>query len=633
MTKDKNGGEPHDPSATGAPPEGTHKKVEELANVSIRFSGDSGDGMQLTGNQFTAASAMMGEEVSTLPDYPAEIRAPAGTVAGVSGFQMSFGEENVFTPGDKVDLLVAMNPAALKADLALLKDQGILIVNEDAFTPKDLAKAGYEQNPLSDRTHDRYVVHKVKITSVTEEALKDMGLSKKEMSRCKNFFALGLTFWMYNRPMDNTIRWIARKFQKKELIAEANITALKAGYNYGNITEMFTTSYVVRKRGLKKRPGTYRNITGNTSMALGLVTAASQAGLRLFLGSYPITPASEILHELSKLKQYGVMTFQAEDEIAAIGSAIGASYGGCLAVTTTSGPGLALKSEFIGLAVITELPLVIIDVQRAGPSTGLPTKSEQSDLLQAMYGRNGESPLVVMAARSSRDCFYTAMEAARIALHYMTPVIVLSDAYIANGAEAWRIPDADELPPIIPHHATNPETFQPYQRDPDTLARPWAVPGMPGFIHRIGGLEKQDITGNVSHDPANHEHMVLLRREKVEKVAEKVPPLRIHGNEHGKVLVLGWGSTYGVIRQAVAGMAERGVPVACTHLRYLNPLPRDLEGIMNGFEHVLIVEQNLGQLAGILRARFLRDFHTLNKVQGLPFLIEEIERNVMDILG
>ena len=522
MTNDKNGGEPHDPSATGAPPEGTHKKIEELANVSIRFSGDSGDGMQLTGNQFTAASAMLGEEVSTLPDYPAEIRAPAGTVAGVSGFQMSFGEENVFTPGDKVDLLVAMNPAALKADLNLLKDQGILIVNEDAFTPKDLAKAGYEQNPLSDRTLDRYVVHKVKITSVTEEALKDMGLSKKEMSRCKNFFALGLTFWMYNRPMDNTVRWIARKFQKKELIAEANITALKAGYNYGNITEMFTTSYVVRKRGLKKRPGTYRNITGNTSMALGLVTAASQAGLRLFLGSYPITPASEILHELSKLKQYGVMTFQAEDEIAAIGSAIGASYGGCLAVTTTSGPGLALKSG-------VHRPgghhrIAAGDHRRAAGGT-VHGAAHQKRAVRPYAGHVRTQRRIAPGGHGGPVVPGLLLHRHRgrpqSPLHYMTPVIVLSDAYIANGAEAWRIPDADELPPIIPHHATNPETFQPYQRDPDTLARPWAVPGMPGFIHRIGGLEKQDITGNVSHDPANHGHMVRLRRDKVEKVAGK----------------------------------------------------------------------------------------------------------------
>ena len=633
MAKDKNGGEPQNSPAKGSSPKGNHKKVEELAHVSIRFSGDSGDGMQLTGNQFTAASAMLGEEVSTLPDYPAEIRAPAGTVAGVSGFQMSFGEENVFTPGDKVDLLVAMNPAALKADIKLLKNRGILIVNEDTFAPKDLAKAGYDQNPLTGHTLDRYLVHKIKITSVTEEALKDLGLSKKEVSRCKNFFALGLTFWMFNRPMDNTIEWISKKFKKKELIAEANIRALKAGYNYGNITEIFSTSYVVRKKGLKKRQGTYRNITGNTAMALGLATAAHQADLRLFLGSYPITPASEILHELSKLKQYGVMTFQAEDEIAAIGSAIGASYGGNLAVTTTSGPGLALKSEFIGLAVITELPLVIVNVQRAGPSTGLPTKSEQSDLLQAMYGRNGESPLVVMAARSSRDCFYTALEAARIALHYMTPVIVLSDSYIANGAEAWRIPDADELPPIIPHFPRESQEFHPYGRDPETLARPWATPGMAGYVHRIGGLEKEDISGNVSHDPANHEHMVRLRQEKVEKVAEKIPPLRIHGNEHGKLLVVGWGSTYGVIRQAVSGLAEKGVPVACTHLRYLNPLPRDLDGIMNSYEQVLVVEQNLGQLNGILRSRFLRDYHSLNKVQGMPFLIEEIEHKVMEILG
>ncbi len=607
-------------------------KTEETAYISIRFAGDSGDGMQLTGDQFARVSATMGDDVITLADYPAEIRAPAGTIAGVSGFQLGIGSEDVFTTGDKFDVLIAMNPAALKANIALVKEQGVIIANEDTFTQKNLEKALYDSNPLEDRSLAAFRVYPVKISKLTETALESMNLPPKQVARSKNFFALGLLDWLCHRDLTPATDWINRKFSKKPEFVAGNIKALEAGWNYGMSTQQFSTTYAIKKPRVKKKPGTYRYINGNSAAALGLIMAARKAGLRLFLGSYPITPASEIMQELCFHKEFPVTTHQAEDEIAGIGTAIGASFAGALAATSTSGPGLALKSEFIGLAVIAELPLVIINVQRSGPSTGLPTKTEQADLLQAMWGRNGESPVVVLAAKSPSDCFKIAYEAARIALKYMTPVIALSDGYLANGAEPWRIPAEDELPEIKVNFHKDPETFVPYKRDPKTLARPWAIPGTPGLEHRIGGLEKEE-SGAVSWDPDNHEKMIRLRAEKIKRVADDIPPLKGYGDPNGKVLVVCWGSVYGSAMSAVSELYKKGQRVACLHLRYINPFPRDLGPMLKKYEKVLVVENNLGQLHTMLRAEYLIDAEKYNEVRGRPIRSGEIQNKVLSMLG
>lgn len=613
---------------------GNGKQVVEWQDVAIRFAGDSGDGMQLTGDRFATISATMGDEVVTFADYPSEIRAPVGSIAGVSGFQLRLGSEEVFTPGDLIDVLIAMNPAAFKVNLARIREGGIIIVNADAFTDENKQKAGFKEEPLSNHVKEKYRVYEINISKLTQAALAESSLSPKQVDRCKNFFALGIVCWLFQRPIESTIEWIQEKFAKKPDIVDANVKAITAGFNYAQTTEEFSVSYVVPESKEKREPGYYRYIDGNTAAALGLVAAAKKSGLKLFLGSYPITPATDILHELSRLKNYDVIAYQAEDEIAGIGTAIGASFAGALAATSTSGPGLALKSEFIGLAVITELPLVIVDVQRAGPSTGLPTKSEQADLMQAIWGRHGESPVVVLAARSSKDCFYTAYEAARIALKYMTPVIMLSDGSLANGSEPWKIPSFKELDDIKVKFHKDPKTFKPYARDKETLARPWAIPGTPGLTHRIGGLEKEDILGTVSHDPLNHEKMVRLRAEKVARVAKEIPPTKIIGDPNGKLLLIGWGSTYGVIRQAVRKLHEKErLPVACVHLRYINPLPPDLEGILKKFPKVLFPENNLGQLSRRLRAEYLINVEQLNKIQGVPFTVEEIASKARSLLG
>ncbi|MCW8822502.1 MAG: 2-oxoacid:acceptor oxidoreductase subunit alpha, partial [Ignavibacteriaceae bacterium] len=553
------------------------KEFRVLTSVTVRFAGDSGDGMQLTGSQFSDTTAWLGNDLNTLPDYPAEIRAPAGTLYGVSGFQLHFGSEDVHTPGDIPDVLVAMNPAALKKNLKELRKDGVLILNSDSFDQKNLNLAHYESNPLQDGTLSGYELHRVPITSLTANALEGLPLSPKEVSRCKNFFALGLMYWLYDRPIKNTEDWIKEKFSKKPEYIEANTKALQAGYNFGEMTEIFTTRYKVEPAKLPK--GIYRNISGNEATALGFLTASVKSGLPLFLGSYPITPASEILQYLSSYKNFEVKTVQAEDEIAGISSAIGASFTGHLAITTTSGPGLALKTEAIGLAVMTELPLVVIDVQRGGPSTGLPTKTEQADLLQAVYGRNGEAPVCVLAARTPRDCFYMAIEASRIALKYMTPVILLTDGYLGNGSEPWRVPHTSEIPDISVKFRTDPEGFYPYLRDKN-LARPWAIPGTPGLEHRIGGLEKSDIYGNVSYDPENHDKMVKLRTEKIKNIANDIPDLKVDGDEKGDLLVLGWGSTYGSIKDAVIKARNSGLTLSQAHLRYVNPLPKNTESVL-----------------------------------------------------
>ncbi|HAR42697.1 MAG TPA: 2-oxoglutarate ferredoxin oxidoreductase subunit alpha [Bdellovibrionales bacterium] len=607
------------------------KKIEELDEVVIRFAGDSGDGMQLTGDQFTTASAMMGEDVATLPDYPSEIRAPAGTVFGVSGFQLRFGGGEVFTPGDEIDVLIAMNPAAFKTNLASLKDGGIVVVNEDAFTQRNLEKAGYSSNPLDGEGLGKFKIFRANITKLTQNALTDKQLSPKQVDLCKNFLALGLTYWLFNRSMDPTKNWLKKKFQAKPALLDANLHVLQAGWNFGNTAEMFTSSYSIRKQE-KRKAGVYRYITGNTAAALGLIAAAKKSGLRLFLGSYPITPATDILHEVVKHKQFATV-FQAEDEIAGIGSAVGAAFGGALAVTTTSGPGLSLKSEFIGLAVMTELPLIIVDVQRAGPSTGLPTKTEQSDLFQAIWGRHGESPAVVLAASSPRDCFDIMLEAATIALKYMTPVIVLTDGYLGNGAEVWHIPSESELPEIKHNRHTKTEGFQPYKHDPETLGRPWAVPGTPGLEHRIGGLEKEDGSGAVSHSPVNHEKMCHLRANKVAGVAREYAPTTVYGDPNAKVLVVGWGSTAGVIKTAVKKLNSEGTPVASINLRHLNPLPSDLQTIMKKYPKIVVAENNLGQLWQIIRAQYLLDVEKLAKITGQPFRADEIETKVHSMIG
>jgi 2-oxoglutarate ferredoxin oxidoreductase subunit alpha len=606
-------------------------KREIIEQAVIRFAGDSGDGMQVTGSQFTNTVALYGNDIATFPDYPAEIRAPAGTVPGVSGFQLNFSSDEVHTPGDAVDVLIAMNPAALKVNIADLKANGIVIVNSDSFKEADLKKAHLATNPLEDHSLDKFRLFPVELQRLTRAALQHLGLDAKAMDRCKNFFALGMCYWLYNRSMDPTFRWIDAKFKKKPLLVEANKLALKAGYSYCEATEAFQISYEIPPAQLS--PGVYRSLSGNQALALGFVTAAQKAGLRLFLGSYPITPASDILHELSSYKDFGVLTFQAEDEIAAITSSIGASYAGALAITTTSGPGMALKTEALGLAVMTELPLVICDIQRGGPSTGLPTKTEQADLLQALFGRNSEAPIPVLAAATPADCFWIAVEASRIALKYMVPVIVLSDGYLANGAEPWRIPNIDEIPGIRVQFMKNPEGFEPYKRNPETLARPWAVPGTPGLEHRIGGLEKQDVTGNVNYEPLNHEKMVRIRAAKIEAITQDVPNVLPSGDPEGDLLVVSWGSTYGSITQSVKAQLAKGRKIGHLHLRYLNPLPGNLGEILRRYRKVLVPELNMGQLLWVLRAKYLVNAVGLNKIQGRPFKQAELDQKIEEMLG
>lgn len=605
-----------------------NRTQEVLQDVVIKFAGDSGDGMQLTGTQFTNNTALLGADLSTFPDYPAEIRAPQGTIPGVSGFQLRFSSNHIYTPGDECDVLVAMNAAALKANLKSLKKGGKIIANTDGFDTKNLRLANYPDgvNPLENGSLDGYELTKIDVTKLTREALKEFTLGTKEKDRAKNMFILGVLYWMYDRNMENTISFLTEKFSKTPEILNSNIKALKAGYNYGDTTEAFTTTYKVEKARIES--GTYRSIMGNQSLALGLIAASVKSGLPLFLGSYPITPASDILHELSRHKNFGVRTFQAEDEIAAITAAIGASYGGALGVTTTSGPGMALKTEAMGLAVMLEIPLVIINVQRGGPSTGLPTKTEQSDLLQAYYGRNGECPMPVIAASSPADCFDAVYEAVKISVQHMTPVIFLSDGYIANGAEPWRFPTEENLPPIHVNFKTelwdHEDKFQPYLRD-ENLVRPWAVPGTPGLEHRIGGIEKQNITGNISYDPENHQLMVKIRQEKVDKIADHIPEQKIDsGEEKGKVLVIGWGSTYGVIKSAVADLQAQGKSISHVHLRHIRPLPKNLGDIIRNFEHVLIPEINNGQLIKIIRDQFLVDAKGYNKIMGIPITKHEL---------
>ncbi len=606
------------------------KELKNLDDVTIRFAGDSGDGMQLTGMQFTSTTALLGNDLSTLPDYPAEIRAPAGTLFGVSGFQIHFGSTEINTPGDTCDVLVAMNPAALKVNLRSLRVGGTIIANRDGFNDKNLKLAGYEKNPLDDDSLQKFHVYSVDITKLTHNALEELGLTNKVVDRSKNFFALGMMYWMFSRPMDSTIKWIQDKFKKTPEIVEANTRVLKAGYAFGETTEIFVAQYEVKPASLK--PGRYRSITGNEAIVWGLIAASVKSGLDIFLGTYPITPASDILHELSKHKNFRVKTFQAEDEIAGITSAIGASYGGSIGVTTTSGPGMALKSEGMGLAVMLELPLVIVNVQRGGPSTGLPTKTEQADLLQAVYGRNSEAPIPVIAACTPADCFMTAFEAVRIAIKYMTPVICLSDGYLANGAEPWLIPPVDLLPDISPTFRTDPNGFFPYLRDEKTLSRPWAIPGTPGLEHRIGGLEKEHITGNVSYDTENHEFMVRMRQAKVDRIAEDIPLAKVEGDEKGDLLVLGWGGTYGAIRTAVEAKRKEGKSVSHLHLKYINPLQKNLGEILYNFKQILIPELNLGQLSKIIRSKYLLPTISLNKIQGLPFKSIEIETKIDELL-
>ncbi|MFC3576862.1 2-oxoacid:acceptor oxidoreductase subunit alpha [Streptomyces yaanensis] len=613
-------------------PAGT-KDVRKLDRVIIRFAGDSGDGMQLTGDRFTSETASFGNDLSTLPNFPAEIRAPAGTLPGVSSFQLHFADHDILTPGDAPNVLVAMNPAALKANVGDLPRGAEIIVNTDEFTKRAMQKVGYAASPLEDGSLDGYNVHPVPLTTLTVEALKEFELTRKEAERSKNMFALGLLSWMYHRPTEGTEKFLKSKFAKKPDIMKANIAAFRAGWNFGETTEDFAVSYEVAPAAKAFPVGTYRNISGNLALSYGLVAASRQADLPLFLGSYPITPASDILHELSKHKNFGVRTFQAEDEIAGIGAALGASFGGSLAVTTTSGPGVALKSETIGLAVSLELPLLIIDIQRGGPSTGLPTKTEQADLLQAMYGRNGEAPVPVIAPRTPADCFEAALEAARIALTYRTPVFLLSDGYLANGSEPWRIPDVDELPDLRVRFAQGPnhtlddgtEVFWPYKRDPQTLARPWAIPGTPGLEHRIGGIEKQDGTGNISYDPANHDLMVRTRQAKVDGI--EVPDVEVddpHGAHGARTLVLGWGSTYGPITAAVRRLRTAGESIAQAHLRHLNPFPRNLGTVLKRYDKVVVPEMNLGQLATLIRAKYLVDARSYNQVNGMPFKAEQL---------
>ncbi|MDQ3979115.1 MAG: 2-oxoacid:acceptor oxidoreductase subunit alpha [Actinomycetota bacterium] len=618
------------PTTTGT----TGTLGEPLRRVVIRLAGDSGDGMQLAGDRFSAISAAFGNELATLPDFPAEIRAPAGTLAGVSAFQVQISDEKVLTPGDAPNVLVAMNPAALRKELPDVERGGTIIVNADAFDERSLAKSGYSSNPLSDGTLAGFTVYDVPMTSMTLEAVKPTGVKSRDAERCKNFFALGLLSWMYTRPIEPTLVWIEKKFATKPLVKEANTVAFKTGYHFGETAELFGSSFQVKPA--VRRSGTYTNITGNTALAWGLITAAHQARLPLFLASYPITPASDILHELSKHKSFGVRTMQAEDEIAAAGAALGAAFGGHLAVTTTSGPGADLKAETIGLAVSLELPMLIIDVQRGGPSTGLPTKTEQSDLLMAMYGRHGEAPLPIVAAKTPSHCFWAVIEAARIALKYCTPVMVLSDGYLANGAEPWRLPDLEELPDLSVSFASAEDLvdgrFLPYKRDRQTLARPWAIPGTPGLEHRIGGLEKQHLTGAISYDPENHQRMVRLRAAKIGRIVSDIPPVAVDDPDGAKTLVLGWGSSEGHIAVAVRNLRKRGQKVARAHLVNINPFPANLGDVLRRYDNVLVPEMNQGQLARLLRAEYLVDIRSYGKVQGVPFRSDELEMAIGAII-
>jgi 2-oxoglutarate ferredoxin oxidoreductase subunit alpha len=635
--------------ATPTAPGGRTSAVstEEVESITIRFAGDSGDGMQLAGTQFTNTAALIGNDIATFPDFPAEIRAPAGTLAGVSGFQVHFSSSEIHTPGDVLDALVVMNPAALKTNLQDLKSGGILMVNSDGFAPEDLKKAKYSSNPLEDGSLRDYRVVRVAMTKLNREAVKDGGLSPREQDRCKNLFALGLVYWLFERPLDTTLKWLKDKFGRKPEhlpVLEANVKALKAGYNYGETVELLPVQYKVAKATIP--PGTYRKITGNEALALGLVAAAESAKKTLVYSGYPITPASSVLEQLADMRRFGVKTLQAEDEIAACGVAIGASFGGAIGVTGTSGPGICLKSEAINLAVMTELPLVILDVQRGGPSTGLPTKTEQADLLQAMFGRNGESPVCIIAPQTPADCFMAAYEAVRVATQFMCPVFVLSDGYLANGAEPWRIPDVSQLPKIEIQHPIAPNSdgtqfhevgegsqgrYLPYKRD-KYLSRPWAVPGTPGLEHRIGGIEKQDITGNINYEPANHEHMVQTRWKKIENIAETIPELEVIGPADAELLVIGWGGTYGSITTAVERSQRKGMKVAQAHLRFLNPMPKNTEAVLKRFKKILVPELNSGQLSWLLRAKYLVPAVGLNKVQGRPFLVSEIEAEIGNIL-
>jgi len=616
------------------------RQAVDLDRVIIRFAGDSGDGMQLTGDRFTSVSAMLGNDLATLPEFPAEIRAPAGTLAGVSAFQIHISDHDITTPGDAPNVLVAMNPAALRSELHRLEPGGTIIVNVDTFDERNLTKAGYTANPLEDGSLKGYTVYKIPMTSLTKEAVTPLGVKPRDADRSKNFFALGLVSWMYTRPVEPTLAWIQERFGKTPQVADANTAAFKAGHSFGETAELFDHPYNVKPARLE--PGTYTNITGNTALAWGIVAAGQLANLPVFLGSYPITPASDILHELSKHKNFGVRTLQAEDEIAGIGAALGASFGGHLGFTTTSGPGMALKAETMGLAVSLELPLVIIDIQRGGPSTGLPTKTEAADLLMAMYGRHAESPLPIVAARSPSDCFFTVIEATRIALKYRTPVILLSDGYLANGSEPWRLPAIESLPSLNVDFATQPNhvdddgnpVFWPYVRDPETLARQWAVPGTPGLTHRIGGIEKMDGSGNISYEPENHEYMVRLRAAKVAGIAKDIPDVEVEGDAEGAdLLVVGWGSTWGAIDGGMNRVRARGHKVAHVHLRHLNPFPRNLGEVLRRHPKVLVPEMNLGQLCRLIRAEFLVDAQPVSKVQGTPFTAGELEHAILDALG
>lgn len=616
------------------------KETVQLDRVIIRFAGDSGDGMQLTGDQFTSETARFGNDLSTLPDFPAEIRAPAGTLPGVSAFQLHFADHDIMTPGDAPNVLVAMNPAALKANIADVPRGADIIVNTDEFTPRAMTKVGYDESPLEDDSLESYNVHPIALTSLTVEALKDFDLTKKEAERSKNMFSLGLLCWLYDRSIEGTETFLKEKFASKPEILAANLAALHAGWNYGETTEDFSVRYEVKPAKLKH--GKYRNISGNLALALGLVAASQRAGIPLYLGSYPITPASDLLHELSRHKEFGVRSFQAEDEIAAIGAALGASYGGSLGVTTTSGPGVALKSEAIGLGVAIELPLIIVDVQRGGPSTGLPTKTEQADLLEAMFGRNGESPVAIVAPQSPADCFDAALEATRIATTYRTPVFLLSDGYLANGSEPWKIPDVEGLPDLTVEFTTEPnwtnedgsKEFMPFARDPETLARPWAIPGTPGLEHRIGGIEKADITGHISYNPENHDKMVRLRQAKIDGIANTIPDLEVDDpSGEAKVLVLGWGSTYGPIGAACRRIRRNGGQVAQAHLRHLNPFPKNLGEVLKGYDKVIVPEMNLGQLALLLRGKFLVDIESYTQVSGMPFKAAQLEEAIEGVIA
>lgn len=616
------------------------KETVQLDRVIIRFAGDSGDGMQLTGDQFTSETARFGNDLSTLPDFPAEIRAPAGTLPGVSAFQLHFADHDIMTPGDAPNVLVAMNPAALKANIGDVPRGADIIVNTDEFTSRAMTKVGYEQSPLEDDSLESYNVHPIALTSLTVEALKEFDLTKKEAERSKNMFSLGLLCWLYDRNIEGTETFLKEKFAKKPEILGANLAALHAGWNYGETTEDFSVRYEVKPAKLTH--GKYRNISGNLALALGLVAASQRAGIPLYLGSYPITPASDLLHELSRHKEFGVRSFQAEDEIAAIGAAIGASYGGSLGVTTTSGPGVALKSEAIGLGVAIEIPLIVIDVQRGGPSTGLPTKTEQADLLQAMFGRNGEAPVAIIAPQSPADCFDAALEATRIATTYRTPVFLLSDGYLANGSEPWNIPDADSLPDLTVEFTTEPnwtnedgsKEFMPFARDPETLARPWAIPGTPGLEHRIGGIEKADITGHISYNPENHDKMVRLRQAKIDGIADSIPNLKVDDpSGEAKVLVLGWGSTYGPIGAACRRIRREGGQIAQAHLRHLNPFPKNLGEVLASYDKVIVPEMNLGQLALLLRGKFLVDIESYTQVSGMPFKAAQLEEAIKEVIA